>query len=68
MPCVLIASDPPVDGEPLQHHDPPGVVDARDQLAHPDATELPVGELRWRIGGAFSPLVTLNTVRSNTAS
>ncbi len=46
MPCVFIALNEPVDGEPLQHHDAPGVVNPRDQLAYPDAAELPVGELR----------------------
>ena len=37
----------PVDGEPLEHHDAPAVVHPSDQLAYPDAAELPVGELRW---------------------
>src|SRR6202040_2941524 len=31
-----------------EYHDPPRVVDTGDQLTHPDAAELPVGELRWR--------------------
>jgi hypothetical protein len=44
---------PPVDGEPFQHDDPPTVVDAGDQLAHPDAAELPVGQLRRGVGRGF---------------
>ena len=35
-----------VDGEPFEHHDPPGVVHTGDQLAYPDSAELPVGEFR----------------------
>ena len=46
----LYRVDEPLDGKPLQHHDPPGVVHARHELAHPDAAELPIGELRRGVG------------------
>src|SRR4051794_22777797 len=42
----LYGVDEAVDGEPLEHHDAPGIVNTRDELTYPDAAELPVGELR----------------------
>jgi hypothetical protein len=44
----LYRVDESIDGEPLEHHDAPGIVDTRDQLAHPYAAELPVSEFRRR--------------------